>query len=147
MQTEETDLPVMVWKGLPQEGIVITCARFLRVFLGKDPNFAGHGISGMKAFYAESKDPDVRLLYRSNIKQLLYDLFIFLLIGQGIGTLLLADWLDEARKKRGSDTLGDAALNNLETWQLTMLLQAASSYNGIGNVLGKGVEWTPYALT
>jgi hypothetical protein len=89
----------------------------------------------------------VQLLYRSNLRQLWYDLGIFFLIGQFIGAWLLARILDEARKERGNETLKDAAINNLATWQLTMLIQAGNSYNGLGNIAGKGVDWTPYALT
>lgn len=89
----------------------------------------------------------MQLLYRSNLRQLWYDLGIFFLIGQIIGAILLARILDEARKERGNETLKDAVINNLATWQLTMLIQAGNSYNGLGNIAGKGVDWTPYALT
>ena len=69
--TEKTELPVRVWKGRPQEGILITALEIGKAVTGiGSKNSDKIGIEGYKALFADL-EPDVARLYRANLRQLL----------------------------------------------------------------------------
>ena len=139
--TEDTGLPLMVWKGRPQEGIIMTLNHLIaHMLLGKE----GNVISRYTEFM-EVDDPYLRRLYRNNLRQLMADLFGILFIG-----LLVAPSLTNAAnsyaKERGVKTFPNAAMGWAATLGASMFAQSADDFVFYKSVFGRGVQWTPFSI-
>lgn len=137
--------PVVQWKGQWQEGIFITLADFCHIA-------SQEGFSGLlkgnirKAVDAKWNNPDenLRLAYRSNIKQAGYD-FGMLVIGGCILSSLLGDWLDELKDPKNKDVatgLG-VAMANIAVMSVRNSFLDFNTFDSIGGV---AYQWTPYSF-
>ena len=73
--TENTGVPLQVWKGRPQEGIFLTGFELMKAAVGKSDMTTKSGIAGIQdLFNNEEIDPQIRRLYSSNMRQLISDL-------------------------------------------------------------------------
>lgn len=138
--TTETVAPVMQWEGQWQEGIMITLADICRT-----PWNLKSIIDNASAKWNESDDK-LRLAYRSNIKQLGYDLLMFAVIGSILGALL-GDWLDELKdeNKQNRDFmtgLGLAAAN-IAVMSVKNSFLDLNFIDSVGSPVG---QWTPFAF-
>lgn len=138
--TTETVAPVLQWEGQWQEGIILTLADICRT-----PWNLKSIIDNGKAKWNESDDK-LRLAYRSNMKQLGYDLMMFAIIGSLLGALL-GDWLDELKdeNKQNRDFttgLGIAAAN-IAVMSVKNSFLDLNFFDSIGNPVG---QWTPFAF-
>ncbi len=98
--TEDTGVPVMVWKGKWQEGIALTMSRM----------FDWNPVQMWKNYRAQvnEEDPMLRQLYRANRRQLMYDLTMWFLWSQILAGLL-AGWMKELKEdKKDSNSIMDA---------------------------------------
>jgi uncharacterized membrane protein YraQ (UPF0718 family) len=144
--TENTGVPLQVWKGRPQEGIFLTAFEILKAISGKSEMTSKSGIAGMyDLFTNEEIDPQIRRLYSSNMIQLISDLLIWLLIG----TLLLGSLetqVKEYTKTSGNDTLGKAFSNTLLSGGTQILKASTMDANFLDSIWGRGKDWTPFSI-
>lgn len=138
--TTETIAPVLQWEGQWQEGIILTLADICRT-----PWDLKSIMSNASAKWNES-DEKLRLAYRSNLKQLGYDLMMFAVVGSLLGALL-GDWLDELKdeNKKNKDFvtgLGIAAAN-IAVMSVKNSFLDLNFIDSVGSPVG---QWTPFAF-
>ncbi len=142
MKTKNMPLyaPVLQWKGQWQEGILITLADIAKQ--------AFEHKSLYKAWNNKwnNEDPGLRTAYRSNIKQAIYDFFMFAVVGTIIGALL-GDWLDELKednKKNKDFTTGlYIAAANIAVMSIKNSFIDFNFIESIGSPVG---QWTPFSF-
>ena len=143
--TEVTDRPFMVWQGQYQEGIIVTLAHAMDVFLHGDENGEG-GIGNVIDTFWNSEDTNLRQAYRNNIRQLLYDIFMLIFMG-----LIFAPALENAAQKHSKDTgngdLGQAMINNAMVNMTAMLSSSFEDFNMAKSIFGRGIQWTPFSIS
>lgn len=148
----EPRLPYMVWKGRPQEGIIVSLFQ-----LGRDMLLNDEGkleinskkvvqILNPNSDYWNSLDPEVRNLYNANLRQLFYDLLMFILIGCLVSPSLLKGAKDYA-KEIGNDTIEKAFFNNCTITLASMLQQSADDFNACKSITERGRSWTPFSIS
>lgn len=144
--TENTGVPLQVWKGRPQEGIFLTGFELIKAAAGKSDMTSKSGIAGMRdLFNNEEIDPQIRRLYSSNMRQLISDLLIWLLIGN----LLLGSMETQVTayaKASGNDTVSKAFTNTLLSGGTQILKASTLDANFMESIFGRGRTWTPFAI-
>lgn len=148
--TNDTGVPFMVWKGRFEEGIIVTFAEMARyTYEGvKD----GDGLfTAMENAWARkwgNEDLDIQRAARSNMKQIVWDIFVSLVVGHIIGGMLLLKWAEEEEKdsrKNPGDL--DQAFIASGALILSRMVSAAGGdfafWNSIGNPI---ISWTPFSL-
>lgn len=144
--TENTGVPLQVWKGRPQEGIFLTGFELMKAAVGKSDMTAKSGIAGIQdLFNNEEIDPQIRRLYSSNMRQLISDLLIWWLIG----TLLLSSvetQVKEYAKSSGNNTAGKALTNTLLSGGAQILKASTMDANFMDSIWGRGKDWTPFSI-
>lgn len=138
--TTPTSAPVMQWEGQWQEGILLTLADMVQSMWDHK--------SILKGFKDKwnNEDDRLQLAYRNNLKQGMYDLIMFSLVGTILGALL-GDWLDDlkGKNKKNKDFttgLGIAAAN-------VAVMSVKNSFldlNFLESVGAPFTSWTPFAF-
>lgn len=141
LTTEPTPAPVMQWKGQWQEGVLLTMSDFAKNVISDPKNFIQH----FKDKW-ENPDENLRNCYQSNMKQFIYDLLMFFVLGSILGALL-GDWLQEMKDEKKDNT------NLMEGVKLAGANVLVSSVKNsfldlnfiesIGSPIG---SWTPFAF-
>lgn len=146
---EDQLAPFLVWKGQWQEGIIVTISSIINGAKGyiSDDNL-GY-ISALKKAYMDKwnvDDEDLQRMYRSNLKQIAYDIILFLLIGIGASGAI-ASWGEEATKnakETGSVSDGfNASMINLGGKMVKNSALDFAFWDSIGSPLG---SWTPFSI-
>ena len=141
--TEETIAPVMQWEGQWQEGILVTLGDIFTA-----PLDAHYFNSIYKNFKSKWNDPDerLRLAYRSNLKQLFYDLIMFGIIGNFLGAIL-GDWLDELKEenKQNRDIMEGVKLAAANVAVLS-IKNSFLDFNFFDSIGSPTVQWSPFSL-
>ena len=145
--TENTGVPIKVWKGRPQEGIVITVLNLGRAFKGSYEGLEESGLKGIKELLTnENIDPDLRRLYAANLKQLWYDLIMLLLLGV-FASSLLHNGQKEFAKTHTNENFGNALANTAINLGVGIIDSSADDFNFGKSIFGRGVQWTPFAIS
>ena len=142
------NIPYMIWKGRPSEGILITCARLGRTLVDHymreyKPDQSAKELLSDEYFHNEN--PDLRRLYRSNLQQLIFDALAFLIFGCFVAPSLVK-LTKEYTKETGNDDFGQAALNNSALIAAKMFSNSTDDFNAVHSILGRGVNWTPFSI-
>lgn len=144
------NIPYMIWKGRPAEGIIVTCARAGRIVFDQTFKKEGKGFSEarhlIKSELWNNTNPDLRRLYRANLGQLFFDLIAFLLFGCLVSSSLLGLVKDHI-KETGNENFKDAALNNSMNLAANMFDSSTDDLNAIKSIFGRGVNWTPFSIS
>lgn len=141
VQDEDTGLPIQVWKGRPQEGLLITNFKVAQALL-----------TGGRAGYNElfnSLEPDVARLYSANLRQLIVDLLGMWLIGSLIAGSL-TNFQKSYAKDHNNKYFANALNNSVLGLFSGMITQSAEDFNGVNSILrmnGRGPNWTPFSFT
>lgn len=144
--TENTGVPVQVWKGKPQEGIGLTVIEIGKAFIGKSDLTDKSRIQGVyDLFNNENIDPELRKLYSANMRQLLSDLILYLIIGQ-IMFGALANQASEYAKASGNASLGNSLANTALQGGVGILQASTQDANAFESIFGRGKDWTPFAI-
>lgn len=147
MTTENTGVPVQIWKGRPQEGIIVTLVNLGKAFSGNYQGLEEVGLKGVKELLTnENIDPDLRRLYAANLKQLWYDLFMLLFLGV-FASNLMHSGQKEFAKTHTNENLGNALANTAINLGVGILDSSADDFNFAKSIFGRGVQWTPFAVT
>ena len=132
--------PVMVWKGQWQEGIILTLYK-----LSKAMYDSKSIAKGFQTIW-NTEDSNLKTAYRSNMKQFLYDLIMFALVGSILG-VLLGDWLDELKKdnKKNRDFVEGlkVAAANIAVMSVKNSFLDLNFIDSVGTPIG---QWTPFAF-
>ena len=154
-----TGVPYLVWKGRPQEGILVTLSNLVRdsIFGLKDENGdiltdeKGRKMIGFSYMYKRyltddsNIDPYIRNLYRANMKQLFYDLFMLFFVGMFVGRSLM-NATRKHIKEVGNDELSTAFMNTCLFGMTKMIASSADDFNFLRSICGQFVDWTPFSL-
>lgn len=90
-------------------------------------------------------DPGLRSAYRSNLRQLAYDLAIMLIKG-GLVSWMLADWYKELKDDSDPDDLADAfklSAAGIAVQSVNNSFMDFNFFDSIGKPMG---TWTPFAF-
>lgn len=139
---EDTGIPVKVWKGRPQEGIVITTTHMIYDLLTGRRDEEGQKLWDL---YWNNDDPYLKKMYRANLRQLFADLFGIFIIGALVAPAL-TNAAKDYTKQVGTDTLGGASMGYLATLSASMFETSTDDFNFTKSVFGRGIQWTPFSL-
>lgn len=139
---EDTGVPYKVWKGRPQEGIIITLNHMLMNILTGERDFEGIRFWDP---YWNTDDPYLRKMYRANLRQLLADLLGMILIGMIIAPSLVNS-AEAYAKETGQETIGEATMGYMAMLSAGMLQTSTDDFNFTQSVFGRGIQWTPFSL-
>lgn len=143
---ENTGVPVQIWKGKPQEGIALTAFEIYKAFRGKSDLTDKNHFSGvMDLFNNENIDPELRKLYSANMRQLLSDFILYVIIGQ-IMFAALTNQAQEYAKASGNTSLSNALANTALLGTTSILEASTRDANAVESVFGRGKDWTPFAI-
>lgn len=145
-------IPFTQWKGQWQEGIVMTIANSIRASFNSDdakwynPFTWGHAASNYKE-YMKNMDPNMKVTYRQNIRQLNVDLFVWMVLGCLLGGML-AD-RDKEIMKDAKDTgqFSDAVMATMYNIFAKSEKFATDDFNMVSSVGNPIIEWNPFAIT
>ena len=140
LTTDETSAPYMVWKGQWQEGIMLTLSKFAK------NSIQNRSVKDAWTEIWNNEDEMLRNVYRSNIKQLGYDLFMFAIAGNIIG-LLLSGLLDDLKKKaKESRNIKDGFAAAAVNIALMSAKSSFSDFNALVTVGNPTFQWNPFVL-
>ena len=139
--TTETIAPVMQWKGQWQEGILVTLADIAMNIIRDPKNIKKHFNDKW-----DNQNEDLKRCYRSNMKQFVYDLVMFAIVGSLLG-MLLGDWLDELKEENKDN---DDFMTGLKLAAANVAVSSVKNsfldmnfIESIGSPIG---SWTPFAI-
>lgn len=134
--TTKTAYPMIKWQGQWQEGIALTIASALSL----NPIKTGQNIWSQW----NAKDPQLRNAYRSNYKQLMFDVLLWGVIGPLVAGLL-ADWLKELKEESKIDP------KPLKLMAATVLAKSINNslldFNIYDSFAKPICNWTPFAFS
>ena len=154
VQDEDTGLPVRVWKGRPQEGILVTALEMAKLIpgigtlFGKPEYTDKMGYEGYRELF-ENVEPDVAKLYSANLRQLIADLLGIFVLGGLIGGSL-TNFQKSYEKEHDNKYFANAVKNSTLGLFTGMYTQSTEDFNGIRSLLrvqGRGPNWTPFSWT
>lgn len=129
---------VVRWEGNWKEGIVSTMNTFI-----SNVYHNGWQDACQKLWYNE--DSNLRNAYRSNVKQLGYDLMMFLVVGNILAMILGSAYDDE--KKNSSETdMGDALKLSAMNIAIKSVRNSILDFNFINSIGDPAINWTPFAF-
>lgn len=138
--TENTGFPCIEWKGQWQEGIFLTLNSLLKTMY--DQKSVSKGWDEIW----NNLDENLKLAYRSNIKQFAYDLVMFALVGSILGAIL-GDWLDDLKEenKKNKNFVNGLKVTaaNIAVMSVKNSFLDLNFIDSIGTPLG---QWTPFAF-
>lgn len=137
---KDTGVPFVQWKGRWQEGIAVTIGTLVN-------SARANGIKQGWEQVWNNDDSNLRTVYRSNIKQLGYDLMMWFLMGNIVAGLLV-DWLDDKKKenKKNRDFATGCALAAANV-AIMSVKSSFLDYNIVDSLGSPVGQWTPFAFS
>jgi len=140
----------MQWKGKFEEGIAVTMADAIMQAagaLGRGSITDAYNAIKNKFIYNDNVDPELTKAYRSNLKMLLSDMFIMVIIGTFIAGSL-GDWADEEEKKaKKSGHLSDAFRATFANLVHRTVKNSSLDANWVSAIFDVSMDWNPFATT
>lgn len=145
--TEDTGFPFYKWEGRFEEGILLTFTKVLNdlVVGSYKKGSVREGWKLMTNDIWNNEDENLRRAYRSNLRQLFYDLFMLLFVGAVVSGSL-AEFVKDDIKERGNDTMNDAVINTTLSLGSKILTNSAYDFNFLDAIAGRGTQWTPFSF-
>lgn len=131
---ENTGVPVVQWEGQWQEGIFLTLRNII-----KDSTE-----NGFKTTFDDMWDNPENMVQRQNIKQLVYDMAMFLMIGPLL-VGMMQDWDDELNDE--VKTVDDAAIATAAHMAMKMVSSSFGDFNFIESIGSPLVSWEPFSFS
>ena len=143
---ENTGIPLYVWQGRPQEGIIITLSHMIYDLVKGNSDENYKGINGVFKFYWHNDDPYLKRMYRANLLQLLLDLIGTLFVG-GIVAGGLNNAAKEYSKNNDNGSFGAALENNMVLSLASMFDASTDDFNAIKSIGSKSTNMTPFSIS
>ena len=143
---ENTGIPLYVWQGRPQEGIIITVNHMLYDMVKGNSDENHKGIAGTFKFYWHNEDPYLEKMYRANLLQLLLDLIGTLFIG-GLVAGGLSKAANEYSKNNDTGTFTSALENNALLSLVGMFDASTDDFNAVKSIAAKSTNMTPFSIS
>ena len=126
-------IPYYAWKGQFQEGILVTVGNLI--------NFTNGTFKERWMQIWNNPDEELRRAYRSNLGQLFYDLFMFLIMGQIVAAGLQQNSKEYIKKSN------NPFANLMVDYSTNVFKQSFIDFNAVSSIAGRGVNWTPFAIS
>lgn len=137
-----SDVAFLQWKGKFEEGILLTFWDFLKQWYS-----AGSFKDALTAKFGDSVDPELRKTYITNMKTLMADITMWLLVGT-LATAFLGDWADdEAKKAKESGNLEDAMFATFANLTFRTVRYSAMDFAWWKTISDPLLDWNPMALS
>lgn len=147
--TKNTGVPVQRYVGLPQEGIMVTMVDMIRSYYKGNSETGAKGLKGVKdMFDAEQTDPRLRRLQLSNLRQLSYDVMMYLIMGCFVGNAL-SNFAKEFLKEHPDDNLANAVANTSINLGVGLFNSSTQDFNALSSLVfwkDRGFSFTPFAF-
>jgi hypothetical protein len=148
--TADSGVPVVQWRGQWQEGIIVTMADIMRNVYTKNGIM---GVLNPVSWYNEGKekineqDENLRLIYRNNLKQFVYDIIAFAVIGGLVSGIMLNGWVKDLEKEAKESGEFSAALAATAAKIVFLSVRnSASDLNFFDSIGGPAIQWTPFSV-
>lgn len=152
LQSGEKAIPIYVWKGRPQEGILLTLTRLIKPtfqpVMDENGKLRIDPIANYKKAYNEilhNEDPDLARLYRANLRKLISDLLGWFFIGFLIAPSMINDAKEET-KDSGNEDLLNSFKNGSYLLAANMLKTSADDFNFMSSIFDVGLSSGPFSL-
>lgn len=146
--TENTGVPYMVWQGRWEEGIASTVFSFYQAAKqGIQKGGFGDVMGIIKHDLWNNPDENIRTAYRSNIKQLAYDLNMCLIVGTMLTGFMMNTYKDAEKDNKKQKTLESALYANSANFGYKVLKNSFDDFNFIKTIGGSVGEWTPFSIS
>ena len=142
--------PFLVWKGQWQEGIFVTLSSIAHDVTHGNQKF---GIAETlqvifddNAKFKTDIDPDLLRMYRANLRQILYDIIVYLVVGTLFGGVMAAQGQKLTKKANETGSISDGMVASAVNLSAKMLGNSANDFafwDSIGTPLG---QITPFAF-
>lgn len=137
--TENTGVPFYVWQGQWQEGIFISIAD---IFSSTNP--ADWRNNFLQKW--NNEDPMQRNAFRSNMKQFIYDLVLWLLVGT-TAAALMGDWMKDLKEEtKDSKDFSDAIKLACANIACMSVKNSFLDFNFSDSLIEPMTTWTPLSL-
>lgn len=137
-------VPFMQWKGEFSEGIIVTLGNL--AYACRTQNTLKFWDIWNQQFWNNS-DENLRKVYRANLRLLISDLFIWLVLGSFFGGLL-GDWSkEEAKKAKDSGRLEDAIQTTVAGLVSKTWINSTLDANFFSSIFKTSIEWNPFAVS
>lgn len=142
---ENTGVPFVVWKGRPQEGIVITLTHMLHSMYttGQNEHSFIKGIKGGRDMYIHNEDPYLQKMYKANLWQLTTDMVGAIFFGLMIGLPMKAAANKYYHQQDKNDFAGMTSADLL-LYLERIYNSSTDDFWGVNTVMSRGVQWTPF---
>jgi hypothetical protein len=148
--TTNTGAPVVQWKGQWQEGIIVTMADIMRDVYNKDGIM---GIVNPISWYGAAKekldeeDENLRLIYRNNMKQFVFDVLAFAVIGGLVSGIMLNPWVKDLEKEaKEANDFSTALAATAARIAFLSIRNSAADLNFFDSIGGPAIQWTPFSV-
>lgn len=141
-------IPFTQWKGQWQEGIIQTLAHTVQAMYRDDAINWYNPYTWINGYnrYLDNLDPNMRVTYRQNMRQLWVDLLGILLLGTLLGGMLIDKNKEIIREAKESGSLTDAMIASISNIGTRSLINSTSDFNFVSSVLGPLFNWNAYTL-
>lgn len=143
----QVKIPYIQWKGLWQEGIIISLSNVINNMYNNE-SITYNPFTWREGYlnYLDSLSPELRAAYKRNYRQLWTDLLAILLLGTILGSML-TDWNKEVIKDAKEDGSFGAAIGACTSNIFTKsFLSSVQDFNALKSVFDPMIEATPYTL-
>lgn len=142
--------PFLVWKGQWQEGIFVTLSSIAHDVTHGNQKFGIaetlQVIFDNNAKFKTDIDPDLLRMYRANLRQILYDILVVLIVGTLFGGLMAQQGKKLTKNANDSGSISDGMMASAVNLSAKMLSNSANDFafwDSIGTPLG---QITPFAF-
>ena len=165
-------IPFIQWEGAFSEGIVVTLTSMLwdvlamniadnqnfirprgstyEQLLNPDGSYSKNLLDQIQAVhnqYWNNTNENLRTAYRQNLRQFAYDMGILLFIGGIVGSQVHEFANDYMNEHKDDHTVQQGLANASLALAEAIFDTSTLDFNPIESVAGRGVNWTPFAIT
>lgn len=140
-------IPYIQWKGMWQEGIILSIANAIRATAQSD-EVTWNPLSWREGYmtYLRELTPELREVYRRNLRQLWTDLFAFMILSIILGSML-TDWNKDVAKNAEEDGSFGTAIAACGANVFTRsFINSAQDFNWYSSIFDPMVDTKPYAF-
>lgn len=135
---DKSKIPFYKWEGQWQEGILVTLAQL----------YSQSKTDGFRTVWEDlwEGEDEIAKLHRANIRQLIYDLTIFFVVGTSVSALM-ADWDDDLIKDaKKSQDLGEALRASAAHMAMKMVSNSFLDFNFFNSIGSPILSWQPISF-